>query len=191
MNKTSNSHMRLVVWSISSMCGSSKIKIKTEMRIIEANLAKGTFVKMPTPHSMATLARNKSSASNLSLNPPKFSSHRNTADFSSSNNLFTIEPGTRPASTAAAKSAGNFSSGLPASARTSSASSRFRSLSSDSPSPPPPPPPACPPPVPPPGADAKMGVVGERRGVKRLEEECLGRRDERVKEGSGREERWQ
>lgn len=154
-------------------------------------MAKGTFVKMPTPHSMATLARNKSSASNLSLNPPKFSSHRNTADFSSSNNLFTIEPGTRPAPIAAAKSAGNFSSGLPASARTSSASSRFRSLSSDSPSPPPPPPPACPPPVPPPGADAKMGVVGERRGVKRLEEECLGRRDERVKEGSGREERWQ
>ena len=126
---------------------------------------------MPTPHSMATLARNKSSPSNLSLNPPKFNSHRNTADFSSSKNLFKIDPGTRPASTAAAKSAGNFSSGRPASARTRSASSLLRSLSSDSPSPPlpppppPPPPPPCPPPVPPPCADAIMESAGERSDV--------------------------
>lgn len=134
---------------------------------------------MPTPHSIATLARNKSSASNLSLNPPKLSNHRNTLDFSSSKNLFTIEPGTRPALTASAKSAGKYSNGLPTSARASSASSLFRSLSSDSPSPPPSPPPPLPPPpvpIPPPFPDEKMAVfigveTGERE-VKRLEGEC-------------------
>lgn len=105
-----------------------------------------TLVKMTTTHSMTSLDKNKSSASNLSLNPPKLSNHRNTVDPSNSKNLRTIEPGTLPALMAAAKSAGKLSSDLPASASTSMASSLFRSLSSSSPPPSPPPPP--PPPLP-------------------------------------------
>lgn len=106
-----------------------------------------TLVNIPTPHSIPTLVKKRSSASNLSLNPPKLSSHRNTADFSSSKYRWTIVPGIFPASIAAAKSFGKLSSDLPESARAMIASALF--LSPASPSPPPPLPPPLPPPSPP------------------------------------------
>lgn len=106
-----------------------------------------TFVKIPTPHSMPTLVKKRSSASNLSLNPPKLSSHRRAGDFSSSKYLKIIEPGIRPASIAAAKSLGMLSNDLPVSAKAIIASDLFLSPASPLPSPPPPP---LPPPLPPP-----------------------------------------
>lgn len=67
---------------------------------------------MPTPHSMETLAKNRSSARSRSLNPPNWSSHRKIADFSSSRNLSTTDPGTFPACIAASRSLGRVSTGL-------------------------------------------------------------------------------
>jgi len=106
-----------------------------------------TLVKMITPLSMRSLAKNKSSASNLSLNPRNLSNHRITADCSNWKNLRIIEPGTLPAATAAAKSSGKLSSRRPSSANATIASSLLRPLSSSS-SPPPPPLSPLPPPLP-------------------------------------------
>ena len=146
---------------------------------------------MPTPHSMATFVKKRSSASKRSLNPPNWSNHRNSTDFSSSKYLLTIDPGTLPASIAAAKSFGRVSTDLPASNNAITASSLFLSLSPSSLlplplsslplSPPPPPlPPPSPPPLPPPPPVLKVEwvmVVGRlwkvvkvmREGVKRRE----------------------
>lgn len=133
---------------------------------------KKTFVKIPTPHSMAILAKNKSSARSRSLNPPNCINHRNTADFSISKNLSTITAGTLPAAIAAARSFGKLSVDLPASASTAIASALFFSRSSSSPPscpsppPPPPPPPSCPPGgIPPDEANAtEIPRLRRRRG---------------------------
>lgn len=146
---------------------------------------KQTFVKITTTHSMTSLVKNKSSASSLSLNPPNFSNHPNTIDFSNSKNLRTIDPGTRPAITAAAKSAGKLSSDLPASASTSNASSLLRSLSSSSPPPPPLPPPLLPLPDAPPPFPAEKTVVDVEQsnwvGVKMGAEQCLSLEEKKMK----------
>ena len=89
---------------------------------------------------MKTLARKRSSANSLSLNPSNCINHRNTGDFSSSKNLDTIVPGTLPASIAA-KSLGKFFNNLLAFASTIRASSMFLSSTNDPSSPPLPPPP--------------------------------------------------
>lgn len=116
---------------------------------------------MITPLSMRSLAKNKSSASNLSLNPRNLSNHRSTTDCSIWKNLRIIEPGTLPAETAAAKSSGKLSNHRPSSASATIASSLLRSLSSSS-SPPPLPQLPLPPPLPdelPPPRCAEMAVA--------------------------------
>ena len=124
-----------------------------------------TLVKTPTPHSIATFARKRSSARRRSLNPANWSSHRKNGDFSSSRKRVTTDAGIFPAFIAAARSAGTLSNDLPASATTNKASF-FLPLSSLS-WPPPPPWPPCPPcPWPPwPPKDPPSGTpVEERRG---------------------------
>lgn len=92
----------------------------------------------PTPHSMASLARKRSSARRRSLNPWNWSSHRSSAEPSISAKRRTISPVTRPPSTAAARSDGRLSSFLPSCASTNSASLRLSGAPpSPSPSPPP------------------------------------------------------
>lgn len=133
--------------------------------MVKKNGFRETLVKIPTPHSIPTLVKKRSSASNLSLNPPKLSSHRKTADFSSSKYRWTIVPGIFPASIAAAKSFGKLSSDLPESARAMIASPLFLSPASPSSPPPPPPlllPPMSPPPPPPLEAEKKRN---EGRGA--------------------------
>jgi len=107
-------------------------------------------VNIPTPHSIPTLAKKRSSANNLSLNPSNCINHRKNREFSSSKNLETTAPGILPARIAAAKSCGKLSTDRFASAKTIIASSLFLSSAlSPSPlwlllsllSPPPPPPP--------------------------------------------------
>ena len=91
-------------------------------------------MNIPTPHSIPTLAKKRSSANNLSLNPSNCINHRKNREFSSSKNLETTAPGILPARIAAAKSCGKLSTDRFASAKTIIASSLFLS-SALSPSP--------------------------------------------------------
>ncbi len=105
---------------------------------------------MPTPHSIPTLVRNRSSASKRSLKPPKLSNQRKTGDFSSSANLRMISGVIRPSLIALARSAGKLSSERPRVDNTNKDSVLFPSCSSPPPpSAPPPPPPPSPPQLPP------------------------------------------
>ena len=145
-----------------------------------------TLVKTPTPHSIATFARKRSSARRRSLKPGNWSSHRKNADFSSSKNRVTTAAGIFPSLIAAAKSAGTLSNALPASAITITAS--FLPSFPCSSSPPPPPWPPCPwpppkdPPSEPPAIARRAKERSAERGRRRLREK------EREKEGMDLEE---
>ncbi|KAL0926216.1 hypothetical protein M5K25_002428 [Dendrobium thyrsiflorum] len=146
----SESYLKSIIWaSVKEFCNWSSGHSKRKKE--QAN-TKTTFVKIPTPHSIATLAKNKSSANSRSLKPPNCSSQRKIEDFSKSAKRYTISPGILPASIAAARSEGMLSIERPISASARIASVRFFPLDpSSSPlsPPPPPPPPELPDPKPP------------------------------------------
>ena len=127
-------------------------------------------MKIPTPHSIATFVRKRSSAKSRSLKPPNFMSQPMIGAFSSFANRSTMRAGILPAEMDPAKSLGRLSKERPRPARAARASLRFFFASSSPspspspPSPPPPPPPPHPfppPPLPPPVANCSVDAMSD------------------------------
>jgi hypothetical protein len=146
----------------------------------------------PTPHSIPSLAKKRSSARRRSLKPRNWSSQRKSAEPSSSLKWRTISPVTQPPSTAAARSDGRLSSFLPSCASTNSASPRWSGAPPTFSSPPPPPPLLLlwSPSPPPAEAESALGLGRAERMERRMPRRRGGAWGSRERRGGWREGRW-